>query len=90
MIRRERDEWLFLSHCGENILWATGLVRPEYYFHPYRMRDDFNHAARRAIGLWYRYPEKFRRLMVNGLRYDFSWSRPGMDYINIYDDIRHK
>lgn len=47
-------------------------------------------ALRRAIGLWYRYPEEFRRLMVNGMRYDFSWSRPGMDYINIYNYIRHK
>ncbi|MBS0183189.1 MAG: glycosyltransferase [Nitrospira sp.] len=47
-------------------------------------------ALRRAIGLWYRYPEEFRRLMVNGMRYDFSWSRPGEDYINIYNYIRHK
>ncbi len=31
--------------AGENVLWATGLNRPEYYFDPYRMRDDFNVGA---------------------------------------------
>jgi starch synthase len=31
--------------AGENVLWATGLGRPEYYFDPYRMRDDFNVGA---------------------------------------------
>jgi len=30
---------------GENILWLTGLGRPEYYYHPERMMDDFNHSA---------------------------------------------
>jgi starch synthase len=47
-------------------------------------------ALRRAIGLWYAYPGEFRRLMVNGMHHDYSWSRPGADYINIYDYIRHK
>ncbi|PIE31841.1 glycogen synthase GlgA [candidate division KSB3 bacterium] len=27
------------------ILWATGLGRPEYYFHHDRLRDNFNHSA---------------------------------------------
>jgi starch synthase len=31
--------------AGEDVLWATGLGRPWYYFDPYRMRDDFNVAA---------------------------------------------
>ena len=30
---------------GEAVLWATGLCRPEYYFHYDRMRDNFNHTA---------------------------------------------
>jgi starch synthase len=47
-------------------------------------------ALRRAIGLWYDYPGEFRRLMVNGMSHDYSWRRPGMDYLNIYDYIRHK
>jgi len=30
---------------GESVLWATGLNRPEYYFHADRLRDNFNHRA---------------------------------------------
>lgn len=42
----------------------------------------------RAIGLWYSYPDHFRHLMINGMNYDFSWARPGQDYLNIYEHIR--
>ena len=47
-------------------------------------------AMRRAIGLWYDYPQDFRYLMLNGMRYDYSWNHPGRHYVNIYDYIRHK
>ncbi len=47
-------------------------------------------AAHRAIGLWYSYPEEFRRLMLNGMHHDFSWNKPGEDYLKIYNYIRHK
>jgi starch synthase len=47
-------------------------------------------AMVRAFGLWNHYPEKFRELMINGMRADYSWSRPGQDYVNVYDYIRHK
>ena len=47
-------------------------------------------AMRRAFGLWYGYPEEFRKLMVNGMRYDYSWNYPGQHYVNIYEHIRHK
>ena len=47
-------------------------------------------AMARAIGLWYAYPQDFRELMLNGMRDDHSWARPGQDYLNIYDHIRHK
>ncbi len=30
---------------GEHVLWATGLGRPEYYFHFDRLRDNFNPFA---------------------------------------------
>ena len=30
------------------------------------------------------------RLMLNGMRADYSWNHPGQDYLNIYDYIRHK
>jgi len=47
-------------------------------------------AMSRAIGLWHDYPQQFRELMLNGMRVDRSWARPGQDYLNIYDHIRHK
>lgn len=31
--------------AGANVLWATGLGRPEYYFDLARMGDDFNRSA---------------------------------------------
>jgi starch synthase len=30
---------------GEEVLWATGLCRPEYYFHHDRLLDNFNKSA---------------------------------------------
>lgn len=47
-------------------------------------------AMKRAIGLWYDYPDEFRQLVINGMRCDYSWNRPGQDYLNIYEYIRHK
>jgi starch synthase len=42
----------------------------------------------RAIGLWHRFPEYFRQLRLNGMRYDYSWNQPGQDYVNIYQHIK--
>ena len=47
-------------------------------------------AMARAIGLWHHYPGQFRDLMVNGMRADYSWNRPGQDYVNVFEYIRHK
>ena len=47
-------------------------------------------ALHRALGLWSGYPAEFRQLMVNAMRADYSWARPGQDYLNIYEYIRHK
>jgi starch synthase len=47
-------------------------------------------AMKRAIGLWFDYPDEFRKLMLNGLACDYSWNHPGQSYIDIYEYIRHK
>ena len=67
---------------------------------PYHERNgyvfnDFNNqglesALHRAIGMWYSYPDYFRELTVNGMRYDFSWNQPGQHYLDIYELIRDK
>lgn len=47
-------------------------------------------ALGRALSCYYDYPEHFRELMKNAMRYDYSWKNPGQDYLNIYDLIREK
>lgn len=47
-------------------------------------------ALGRAIGLWQHYPQQFRQLIENGMRYDYSWNHPGQHYLNIYEFIRHR
>jgi starch synthase len=44
----------------------------------------------RRPGSYYDYPEHFRLLMLNGMRYDYSWKHPGRHYVEIYDYIRDK
>jgi starch synthase len=45
-------------------------------------------ALSRAIGMWYLYPQHFRELMANGMRYDYSWNHPAQHYLNIYNYIK--
>ncbi len=72
----------------------------DYCPRPYEQRNGYvfdnadysgiESALGRALGLWHFYPEEFRQLMVNGMRYDYSWKWPGQHYLNIYEYIRHK
>lgn len=61
--------------------------RNGYVFHDYNWHG-LESALSRALGLWHHYPQHFRELMINGMRYDFSWNHPGQHYLNIYDYIR--
>ncbi|MBK1648529.1 starch synthase [Rhabdochromatium marinum] len=47
-------------------------------------------ALGRALACYYGYPEHFRELIKNAMRCDYSWNRPGQDYLNIYDFIRNR
>jgi starch synthase len=77
---------------------ADTVFDADYSSRPYHERNgyvfnDYNwsgleSALRRAFGLWNHYPKYFRELMVNGMRYDFSWNHPGQDYLNIYNYIK--
>ena len=56
-------------------------------------QTDYNaleSAMGRAIDLWYREPEQFRQLAVQGMNNNYSWNHPGEKYVEIYDYIRHK
>ncbi len=63
--------------------------RNGYVFHQ-ADNQAIESALSRALGLWSDYPGEFRQLMVNAMRRDYSWARPGHDYLNIYEYIRHK
>jgi starch synthase len=52
--------------------------------------EGLESALHRAIGMWYTYPQYFRELMKNGMKYDYSWNHPSQHYLNIYDYIRDK
>ncbi|NEO31365.1 MAG: glycogen synthase GlgA [Symploca sp. SIO3C6] len=47
-------------------------------------------AMDRAIGLWQNYRDEFRKLVIQGMEYDYSWNDPGTEYLEVYDKIRHK
>ncbi len=63
--------------------------RNGYVFHEADF-EGLESAMSRAIGLWNDYPGEFRELVMNGIRYDYSWNHPGQNYVNIYEYIRHK
>ena len=47
-------------------------------------------AMDRALDLWYDNPSEFQQFQLQGMNYDYSWSYPGKDYLEIYERIRHK
>jgi len=69
-------------------------------FHPPEERNGYmfyqsdNYALEfaldRALGLWHGDPEGFKDLVIQGMKYDYSWGNPGQDYLAIYELIRHK
>lgn len=46
-------------------------------------------ALSRAIHCWFNEPDKWRRLMINGMNIDFSWNKSSNVYVEIYKTL-HK
>jgi starch synthase len=44
-------------------------------------------ALNRAIECWYQHPDRWRKLMVQGMNIDFSWNHPADKYIEIYKKL---
>lgn len=63
--------------------------RNGYVFNNYD-HPGLESALGRAVACYYNHPDHFRELMKNAMRCDYSWNRPGQDYLNIYDYIREK
>ena len=63
--------------------------RNGYVFHHTDNRA-IESALSRALRLWSDRPGEFRGLVANCMRADYSWARPGQEYLDIYEYIRHK
>jgi starch synthase len=61
--------------------------RNGFVFNDYN-RQGMESALGRAIETWYARPDFFRKLIVNGMNYDYSWKEPAQHYLNIYNLIK--
>jgi glycogen synthase len=60
-----------------------------YVFH-HTDNPALESALGRALRLWSTHPREFGELAANCMRADYSWARPGQEYLDIYQYIRHK
>jgi starch synthase len=70
----------------------SGRLRAErngYVFHHTDNRA-IESALSRALRLWSIQPAEFSGLAANCMRADYSWARPGAEYLDIYRDIRRR
>ena len=44
----------------------------------------------RDLALWFTCPRAFRMIVANCMRTDYSWARPGLEYLDIYQYIQHR
>ena len=63
--------------------------RNGYVFHHTDNRA-IESALSRALRLWFARPREFRGLAAAGMHADYSWRRPGQDYLDIYGHVRHR
>jgi starch synthase len=61
--------------------------RNGYVFH-HTDNQAIESALSRALRLRAVSPHEFRTLAANCMRTDYSWARPGQDYLDIYEQIR--
>jgi hypothetical protein len=47
-------------------------------------------ALSRALRLWFARPREFRHLAAGCMQADYSWRRPGQDYLAIYGHLRRR
>jgi starch synthase len=67
----------------------TPAERNGYVFH-HTDHQAIESALSRALALWFTRPREFRTIVANCMRADYSWARPGLEYLDIYQNIQHK
>lgn len=76
----------------DTVFDAINSEKPYEERNGYVFRDaseaGIEYAMDQAIGLWGDYPQFFRQLMCNGMRYDYSWNHTAQHYLNVYNHIK--
>lgn len=57
------------------------------YVFEYPDSSGIDSALDRAIHSWYNYPDKWRKLMVQMMNQDFSWTKPAEEFLEIYRQL---
>lgn len=59
-----------------------------YTFDDFDLKQ-FESALSRAIHCWFQEPDKWRKLMINGMNNDYSWDRSSNQYLEIYRNLKN-
>ena len=57
------------------------------YVFDYPDAKGIESALSRAFDCWFRHPDRWRKLMINGMKVDFSWNKPSNEYLEIYKHL---
>lgn len=49
--------------------------------------DGVNSALDRALKTWFDEPDKWHKLIIQGMHFDFSWKQSSLDYLDIYKKL---
>jgi starch synthase len=44
-------------------------------------------TTKKALEIFYKHPEIWRRLQENGMKQDWSWTRPAKEYLKLYKKL---
>jgi len=50
--------------------------------------EGLESALNRAFACWFKEPDKWRKLVINGMNIDFSWNHPADIYLKIYHQLQ--
>lgn len=49
---------------------------------------DLDGALDRAFTCWFENPDRWRKIMINGMNQDYSWNLPATEYVEIYNKVK--
>jgi len=78
------DTVVDVDYSGRGLSGGTGFVFND------PNTAGLDSALYRAIRCWFDAPSAFQRIILNGMRADWSWRNPARDYENIYNYIKAK